>query len=530
MRITLVFPPRTGPTYMPLSLACLAAVANSKKVALDVFDANLELWHHLCDSDLRLGAMRAFSHSQLDVFLNPKVYSARWTAAMPDARRRIDLLEQQARHYLAGHGLADDLRGLLSRQSARSGQATPEITALSVMYLDQLPFALALAKYLGDLRAGGRIVLGGAAMSALSPEELLAAAPFIDAVLTGEGEIPFAALLDGLPPDQIPGSYCRRRGAIEFSGRGRVLEHLGLLSMPDFSALATGGYFNPVPVMPIYGSRGCKWRRCRFCAHNNSFGQHRERPAMTVALEMQERRRQYGCRHFYMVDQYVDPVSLAELSDAILALGLDCRFQVMARTVGAYTPALLNKAAKAGCCWISWGMESGSRKLLDVMNKGTAPGPSLEVIRTAAAEGISNLLMMIFGAPGTDATCLDETGAFLEQAWPYIDSMTASAFVLFEQTEFGRHPGRYGLEIIGRHPMLELDGKMIHDQKLPFRRKGETDAGESPLALAEIDAWERRRAWLPPLPFHSQLCCEHYLLFADAAQANLRPGNNPRCA
>jgi len=27
MRISLVFPPRTGPTYMPLGLACLAAVA-----------------------------------------------------------------------------------------------------------------------------------------------------------------------------------------------------------------------------------------------------------------------------------------------------------------------------------------------------------------------------------------------------------------------------------------------------------------------------------------------------------------------
>ena len=515
---------------MPLSLACLAAVASSRKTALDVFDANLELWNHLCDADLSLGAMRAFSHSPLGIFLNSQLYAAQWSC-LPDARQQIDALELQARHYLAGDGLDHALRALLTRQSARISGETPETVAFSIMYLDQLPFALALAKFMiHDIHAGCRIVLGGAAMSALAPEELLRAASFVDAVLTGEGELPFAELLDNQPLPLISGCTYREQGTVAFSGPGRVLDHLDLLAMADFSQLADGGYFNPAPVMPLYGSRGCKWRRCRFCAHNQSFGRHRARSAMAVAREMQERRQRYGCRHFYLVDQYVDPHSLNQLSDAILNLGLDCRFQVMARTVGDYTPALLNKAAQAGCCWISWGMESGSQKLLDLMNKGTKPDASLEVIKNAAAEGISNLLMMIFGAPGADAASLDDTCTFLNRAWPFIDGMTASAFVLFDQTEFGRHPGRYGLEILGRNPILNLDGRWIYDQKLRFRRVSESGAGDSPLAAAEIDAWERRKAWLPPLPFHGHLCCEHYLLYADAVQANTRPGKNPRCA
>ncbi len=530
MRITLVFPPRTGPTYMPLGIACLAAVANRRGVAVDLFDANLELWNHLCDSDAGLGAMRGFARGPIGTFLDPRLYAAEW-GRMPEARRRIGLLEQQTKLYLADEGLESGLEAMLSRQARRIAAGTPGTVAFSVMYLDQLPFALALAKYLAaELCSGCRIAFGGAAMSALSPEELMKAAPFVDFILTGEGEIAFDALLDGLPPARIPGCFFREGGSVAFSGPNVVPGDLSVLPSPDFTPLSGGGYFNPAPVMPIYGCRGCKWRRCRFCAHNNSFGRFRQRPPMSVALEMRENQVRFGCRHFYIVDQYVDPFYLDGLSEAILALRLDCRFQVMARTIPEYTPALLNKAARAGCCWISWGMESGSQKLLDLMNKGTRSDASLEVIRNASAEGISNLLMMIFGAPGSDAACLEETFSFLDRAWSHIDGMTASAFVLFGGTEFARRPGRYGLEILGGNRILEIDGLPVHDRKLRFRRESDSGRGESPLASAEIEAWERRRAWLPPLPFHGRLCCEHYLLYADLLQSCTRPRGTLRSA
>ncbi|MGE4302389.1 MAG: radical SAM protein, partial [Victivallaceae bacterium] len=493
MRISLVFPPRTGPTYMPLGIACLAAVAARKNVPLDLFDANLELWNSLCDSNPALWTMRDFARGPLTTFLNPQEYAAKW-GHMADARRRIDMLEARARHYLAGEGLGEGLEALLSRQSARIARTTPGIVAFSAMYLDQLPFILAQAKYLvRELRSGCRVVIGGAAMSALSPVELLEAAPFVEAVLTGEGEVPFEMLLDGRAPAEIPGCFHRSGGGIAFSGKSVIPENLSLLSPPDFSQLAGGGYFNPVPVMPIYGCRGCKWRRCRFCVHNNSFGRYRQRPAMAVALEMQERWNRYRCRHFYVVDQYVDPVYLDELSNAILELGLDCRFQIMARTTAEYTPGLLHKAARAGCCWISWGMESGSQEMLDIMNKGTRADSSLEVIRNASVEGISNLLMMIFGAPGSTPARLDQTFTFLDRAWNYIDGMTASAFVLFDQTAFSRRASYYDLEILGGNRFLEVEGKPVHDMKLRFRRESEDGRSESPLAAAEIEAWERRK-------------------------------------
>ncbi|MDD3118944.1 MAG: radical SAM protein [Victivallales bacterium] len=531
MRCQLIFPPRTSPTYMPLGIAGLAATAAYYGHEIGLFDANAELWNHLCDTNRQLQAMRNFCHSPLAIFLQPQQYS---TQMLPlnDGRYQIDQLERLARNYLEHDELDAALTPMLLRQAYRLNAGEPETVAFSIMYLDQLSFALALAKYLRRVCGYDRqLLFGGAAMSGLDPVELMTAFPFVDVVMTGEGEIPFAAWLGGAPVAAIPGCHYReRKEVIAASGRRQFVSNLGELPPPDFSHFPLRQYFNPVPVMPMLGGRGCKWRRCRFCTHNNSFGPYRERTAAAVAAEMTLRQQTTGCRHFYFADQYVDPSFLNSLSDTIIAAGLSCQFHIMARTVGDYTPELLHKAAAAGCCWISWGMESGSQRLLDIMNKGTDATTSLQVIRHAAEAGISNLLMMIFGAPGSDAAALDETFAFLDRAYPHIDSMTASAFVLFAGTAFSRAPQQYGLEILGKNRIFQVNGHDVHDLKLRFRRQGEYHRTESPLAAAEIAQWERRKVWLGHPSFLSRLCCEHYLLFARSVKTGFRPKGLPKGA
>ena len=523
MRTKLVFPPRTGPTYMPLGVACLEAVAAQTGIEVGFFDANADLWNHLCDNDRQLNSWRNFCQSPLELFLQQELYDASFRH-MPTAKRQIDRLEQLARIYLEKDELAAELAALLLRQSIIALAENPETVAFSVMYIDQLAFALALAKYLRtECRDGRQLIFGGAAMSAISPVELMTAFPFVDAILTGEGEIPFQLFLQKHDFAAIPGCYYRDGGAIEFSGQARYVKELASLPPPDFSRFSLRQYFNPIPVMPILGGRGCKWRRCRFCSHNNSFGPYRERHAFDVVREMRARQEQFGCRHFYFADQYGDPLFLGSLSDTLLAANFKCQFHVMARTVKDYTPELLFKAAAAGCCWISWGMESGSQQLLDSMNKGTRADESLAVIKNAAAAGISNLLMMIFGAPGSRTEYLEETFAFMDQVYPHIDCMTASAFVLFDHTAYSRNPAAYGLRILGKNVIFNVHGHLVHDLKLRFNRVGEYGSGESPLAASEIETWERRKVWLEPLPFLSRLCCEHYLLYAESIKSGRRP-------
>ncbi|MBN2643037.1 MAG: radical SAM protein [Victivallales bacterium] len=521
-KIKLIFPPRTSPTYMPLGTAYLAAVA-AGNTGFSLYDSNIELWEYVCDGSLEMSAMKNFFRSTCELFLNQENYLFHH-AHMADAKEHIDRLSAGALIYAETGELNDELAQILLRQSLGAFNEPLDVIAFSCMYPEQLAFIAAHARYLRDVcDFSADIVIGGASMSAVSPVEMLKAFPFIDAVLTGEGEIPFRLLIDGKPYCDIPGVFFREDGEIEFSGRARHEQELSLINNPDFSVFPMDKYFNPVPVISILGGRGCKWRQCAFCSHNHSFGPHRARPALNIVNEMISLQQLYGCEHFYFADQYVDPVLLEGVCDAILASGLRCRFHIMARTIAAYTAALLQKAAAAGCVWISWGMESGSQAMLDLMRKGTNTGESFEVIKNASEAGISNLLMMIFGAPGSTPERLDETFTFLDRVYPYIDSMTASAFVLFEGTPFSRDPGRYGLEVLERSILFNTAGGKVHGTKLKFKRHGEYGKGESPLAAQEIDMWERRKVWLPELPFIGKLCCEHYLLFARGREIIPRP-------
>ena len=111
----------------------------------------------------------------------------------------------------------------------------------------------------------------------------------------------------------------------------------------------------------------------------------------------------------------------------------------------------------------------------------------------------------------------------LTKIYDHVDGMTASAFVLFENTEFSRNAARHGLQVIGKNEIFKVNGKAVHDAKLRFKRCGEPDKTESPLARHEIELWERRKVWLGPKPFFSTLCCEHYLLYAEMAKTGYRP-------
>ena len=135
---------------------------------------------------------------------------------------------------------------------------------------------------------------------------------------------------------------------------------LETLGAPDFEVFDLARYPNPTPVLPIVMSRDCSWRRCRFCAHNFSFGGYRIKPISQVVDELESLISRHGASHFYFADQYISAATLEKLSDEILQRNLSVRFHLMGRPTRDHTPKRLTKAADAGCRWISWGIETGN--------------------------------------------------------------------------------------------------------------------------------------------------------------------------
>jgi len=167
-------------------------------------------------------------------------------------------------------------------------------------------------------------------------------------------------------------------------------------------------------VLPVLFSRGCRWRKCRFCAHNASFAGYRRKEAHAFVDELEGYQRKHGADHFYLADQYVEAADLDRVADEILRRRLKVFFHVMGKPTKDYTSQGLDKLFRAGCRWICWGVESGSQRLVDLINKGTRVQDMEELLRDAADAGISNLAMMIFGLPTSTDLDFRQTVRFLE--------------------------------------------------------------------------------------------------------------------
>src|SRR5258708_19684875 len=65
------------------------------------------------------------------------------------------------------------------------------------------------------------------------------------------------------------------------------------------------------------------------------------------------------------------PGYLERLSDGILDAGLDIRWSAELRMEKIFLPDRCKKMAESGCVCVSFGMESGNQRVLDLIDKGT---------------------------------------------------------------------------------------------------------------------------------------------------------------
>ena len=133
----------------------------------------------------------------------------------------------------------------------RVDRMRPRGVAISVNYRHQVLPAFELAGLLRR-RLPGVPVYGGGGMFTSWKSSLrcmgLAFLPF-DRVGFGPGESTLAAVAGGAST-----------GGGVFFEDGEAVEFL-----PDFGFAPLREYLSPEPVLPVAATRGCYWRRCRFC-------------------------------------------------------------------------------------------------------------------------------------------------------------------------------------------------------------------------------------------------------------------------
>ena len=524
MRVVLVFPPRASATYVPLGIASLAAFIESAVPGTRVrlADLNIDTWIQIAGADLQGQDLMNFVRGNTGTFLDPGQTLSNKTV-WDRLRKEMSRLCRQAEIFMATGEADTDFSSLVDHHTRQILADDPELVGISVLFPEQVPFAAALAcavRQAAMKKPGSRcrVVMGGAMMSALSVKDLLMAVPEIDAVVCGEGEDAAAALCAGASFSDIPGLTFRLADKIITNPGSRTVS-LKNLAAPEFSKLPLDAYFNPVKVLPVLFSRGCAWRKCRFCSHNFSFGGYRRKPVAEFVSELAGYQRDLGVHHFYSADEYILPKDMDAICEEILARGLTLNFHILGKPTADCTPGRLALWSAAGCRWIGWGIETGSQRLLELIRKGTCVADIRTVLKDSAAAGISNLGLMIFGLPTATDTDLDQTLEFLGSTYDSLNGLTASAFVLFDKTHFARNARQYGLHVDGPETLIHCSSKEVTSSRLKFRELASDGSLRAPRGALEISRWQQYRRWLGPVSLLEQLPPEHWLIHVSGQWA-----------
>jgi radical SAM superfamily enzyme YgiQ (UPF0313 family) len=262
--------------------------------------------------------------------------------------------------------------------------------------------------------------------------------PEIDLVLKGEAEFSFGALVKelGAPsPDwsKVPGLARRENGKVTESPAA-VVEDLDSLALPDYRFIRLDEYLrrgyrlfsDGRPNAPIQTTRGCPGT-CEFCGVAAVNGRRVRRFSAAYSMRWIEAlNKDFGIQWFNLIDDNFthDPEHARAFCEAALRLNIPgLRFGTpngirMQRGDGE----LWRLLKKTGWEHLVVAPESGSAKVLGLMDKGLAPAEIEPILAEIKAAGLRLRGFFIIGYPGETRADLAETLALMKRGgFDYIE-------------------------------------------------------------------------------------------------------------
>jgi len=318
---------------------------------------------------------------------------ASWCAQRYD----IAIIDQR----LAGNDNLEGLASIIAREN-------PICLGLSVITGEQVTAAARISERFHDAVP---IVWGGPHPT-LFPAETLDTG-LVDFVVAGEGEQAFLDLLDhltGKPREQV-GFAGQRNGDFGyhvFAGFADVVDaYWGRADMPADYLVKRDGFERAVSLET---SRGCP-HKCGFCHNATRSASYRAKPANVVAASIQsafDAVRMDGVvfqeDNFFANKQRAIEIVRFLMTFDTVGWKANARINYLARYIE--DKDFMRNLVESGCAVLQFGVESGSQRLLEAIDKGICVEQVLAVNRGLAAYPIRVRYNFIVGFPDeTDSDC-----------------------------------------------------------------------------------------------------------------------------
>jgi len=400
----------------------------------------------------------------------------------------------------------DGLRPKLEDVEEFFRKQQPDVLGISAVVSTAYAYTKKLVRIVRKVSPKTRIVLGG---NLAASAEILHRLAGVDVCVIGEGEIISANLFPALEKmigrpldfsvlEGIRGiTYLRPDGEMAFTGYENRVPPEEVFK-PDFALLEKYSkienfLFDPAARVDLVqderfqkelhrkGKRGVVLltekgcvARCTFC-HRWDKG-YRAIPVDQIIDHIKYMMKTYNVGLFAFGDENFgsDKRQLEEFLVKVKPLDILWSSSMRVKSI---TPDLLKRMKEAGCVSLYYGMESGSPKILEIMEKKAGLEDNIKAAQWTREAGIFTIFQMILGMPGEDSKTIAETTEFLKavtqdcyqtprslMSLNYIQALPGTAVY-----EYARHKGLIGKSLQDEEAYLITisDIDAADDTKMP---------------------------------------------------------------
>jgi len=218
--------------------------------------------------------------------------------------------------------------------------------------------------------------------------------------------------------------------------------NLHMLPFPDRTAIDIHSYkyfIDGEPATTTITSRGCPYS-CAFCS--SIYDRVRLASTEYVINEIKEiQKLGFSAIHFFDDIFSLNQKRLFKICEYLKKEKIVWRCFVRSDLASR---EIMKTMAKSGCKEIGIGVETGSQKILDIVNKDTTVEQNTKTIEIARQYKIRSKIFIIVGLPSESKETIAETEQFIEKNRP--DDLDITVYVPFPNTPITNNPAMYNIK------------------------------------------------------------------------------------
>ena len=347
-------------------------------------------------------------------------------------------------------------------------ELNPAIVAFTSVFQQQVA-ALALARRIKAHLPDTVILLGGANCEGIMGIETVRQFPFVDATISGEGDIILPQVVRRILGQQaiadLAGVHTRDNAEQTAANLHRLnapsVQDMDSLPYPDYEDFfaqfaASRANLDQVfqPHLLFESSRGCWWgekNHCTFCGLNGVSMAFRSKSADRALTELTYLTEQYPNCKVGVVDNILD---MKYFKDFVPALGHqklnlnELLYEVKVNLRKEHVCLL----REAGITTIQPGVESLSNPVLEIMRKGVKCLQNVQLLKWCKELGVTPIWNILWGFAGEPPEAYEQMAALIPRLTHLEPPASAGSLRLDRFSPNFNHPEQFGFTAVEPYP------------------------------------------------------------------------------